>query len=102
MSKSPAPTPEDDARMLVIPPDLDFAALELALDPESGDLSFNWEPLEVICAASGLDLDALLDESEDNLSELISAWYEAQLAAGGAPDPVQEQLLQEIEDDPGD
>ena len=94
------PSPEDDeARLLMIPPELDFSALELALDPISGDISFNWEPLDQICAASGLDLDALMEESEDALSELITAWYEAHLAAGGAPDEVQEYLLQQAEDE---
>ena len=92
---------EDEARLLVIPEGLEFSALELALDTRTGDLSFNWEPLELICAASGLDLDALIEESDDALSELINAWYEAHVAAGGAPDDVQERLLKEAEEDGG-
>jgi hypothetical protein len=87
----------DDSRVLVIPEGLDFGALELSRDRRTGDLSFNWEPVEQICVASGLDLDALIEESEENLSELIQAWYEAHLAAGGAADPVQETLLREAE-----
>jgi len=73
--------------------------LELARDPRSGDLSFNWEPIEEICAASGIDLDALIEESEENLSELLLAWYEAHLAAGGEADPVQEALRSEAEEE---
>lgn len=83
--------------MLVIPDGLEFRTLELSRDRRTGDLSFNWEPVEQICAASGLDLDALIEESEENLSELIQVWYEAHLAAGGAADPVQEILLREAE-----
>lgn len=86
-----------EGAVLVIPEDLTFAMLELARDRRTGDLSFNWEPIERICAASDLDLDTLLAESGENLSELILAWYEAHLAAGGPPDPVQESLLQEVE-----
>ena len=94
------PSPQDDdSRLLVIPPGLDFATLELALDPHSGDISFNWEPLEQICEASGIDLDALMEESEDALSELITAWYEAHIEAGGAPDDIQERLMREAEED---
>ena len=101
MTRHDSSAPDDDARLLVIPPGLDFATLELALDPDSGDISFNWEPLEQICAASGLDLDALIEESEDALSELITAWYEAHVEAGGAPDDIQERLMREAEEDAG-
>lgn len=93
------PPDGDDARLLVIPEGLMFSALELARDPRSGDLSFNWEPIEEICAASGIDLDALIEESEENLSELLLAWYEAHLAAGGEADPVQEALRSEAEEE---
>lgn len=80
---------------LVIPDDVRFEDLQLARDPQNGDITFDWTPVERICAASGLDLARLEDPACDDLSELIVAWYEAHLAAGGAPDEVQEALLAE-------
>jgi len=82
---------------LVIPGDVRFEDLHLARDPLRGDITFDWTPIERICAASGLDPARLEDPASDDLSELIVAWYEAHLAGGGAPDPVQEALLAEDE-----
>jgi len=90
MSRSPIP--------LHIPPELDFAALALARDSVTGDITFEWAPLEQICAANALDPSMLEEEDSDIVSELIVAWYEAHLAAGGAPDPIQEGLLLEEDD----
>jgi len=78
-----------------IPDDLDFSALKLARDPD-GHISFDWGPIEAICAANGLDADLFRDGPEDNVSSLITAWYFAHLEQGGAPDSVQEDLLAEI------
>ncbi len=77
---------------LIIPDDLDFSDLALLLDPDTGDLSFDWAPIERICEASGLEIAIFEDESTDNLSELIIEWYAVHLASGGEPDPVQESL----------
>jgi hypothetical protein len=87
---------------LRIPDDLDFADLKLARDPATGDLSFDWSPLEKICEASGIDPALLDDPDEDYVSELIIEWYAAHLARGGAPDFVQEALIAEAaqEDSP--
>ncbi|MDB5772667.1 MAG: hypothetical protein JWM42_3041 [Burkholderia sp.] len=80
---------------LYIPSDVHFSDLRLARDPETRDLSFEWEPLEHICEASGIEFAQLLQEHEDFMAELIVAWYDAHRRSGGEPDPVQEQLIAE-------
>jgi hypothetical protein len=45
--------------------------------------------------AIDLDLDAIVQGPRPLVGLLIAAWYEAHLAQGGAPDPVQEDLLEE-------
>lgn len=79
-----------------IPPDVRFDDLKLARDTESGDVSFDWTPIERICAASGIDVGLLRDQSEDNLAALLTAWYRTHLAAGGQVDPVYEDLIGEV------
>ena len=82
-----------------IPDGLDFADLKLARDPRTGDISFDWAPIEAICEASGIDLALFEDPDEDTLSELIVEWYAVHLANGGARDPVQEEMMGEATDD---
>lgn len=72
-----------------------FAALQLQRDPKTGDLTFAIAAIERLCAANGIDADRIMS-SEDNTSGLIVAWYAAHMAAGGAPDPVAEDLLAEM------
>jgi len=79
---------------ITIPDDVTFADLHMTRDPQTGDVSFDWSPIEAICAASDLDV-ALLRESEDNLAALVTAWYAEHLAHGGARDPVQDELIEE-------
>lgn len=79
-----------------VPEGLDFAELELARDAD-GHVSFRWEPIEALCAANGLNSNVFQDGPEDNASALITAWYFAHMQAGGAPDPVQEDIRAEIE-----
>ena len=79
---------------IAIPDDVEFADLRLQRDPD-GAVSFDWTPIERICAASGLSVDVLRDGPEDNIAGLIMHWYGAHRAAGGAPDPVQEDLITE-------
>lgn len=79
-----------------IPDDLDFSALKLARDPATLDLSFDWEPIERICAASGIDIALFREQHEDNVSGLIAAWYFEHRARGGAPDLVEEQIIAEV------
>ena len=80
----------------VIPDDVKFADLELARDPD-GHISFDWSPIERICAASGRDVAVFRDGPEDNLASLLSAWYHAHRSAGGERDAVYEDLIAEVQ-----
>lgn len=81
---------------ICIPDDLEFSDLKLARDPITGDVSFDWAPIERICAASSIDASAFRDQHEDNVSGLIVQWYAAHLASGGARDRVQDDLIAEM------
>lgn len=81
---------------IAIPHDVAFADLHLSRDAQTGDVSFDWAPVERICVASGIDVALLRDGPEDNVSALLMHWYSVALASGEPPDPVQEQLLAEI------
>ena len=52
-------------------------------------------PIRKICEASGLPIELFTDTSEDNVSQLIVAWYEQHRRSGGDPDPVAEDLIAE-------
>lgn len=80
---------------ICIPDDVRFSDLKLSRDAD-GMIRFDWEPIDRICAASGVDPAILKEGPEDNVSGLIVRWYEAHLAAGGARDPVQDDLLGEV------
>lgn len=88
---------------IAIPDDLDFAELKLARDAD-GMVSFSWEPIERICAASGVDPAIFREYHEDNVSGLITQWYVEHLKRGGTRDPVQDDLIAETiaEDAHGD
>lgn len=75
-----------------VPSDLPFSALNLARDPD-GAVSMDVDTLVRICELNGFPPQLL--ENEDNLAQLVNAWYQAHLAAGGAPDQVQEELIAE-------
>lgn len=78
-----------------IPDGIAFADLRLSRDPLTREVSFDWEPVERICSASGIDSEVLRRSSEDAVGGLIVAWYNAHRRAGGAADPVAEQLIAE-------
>lgn len=80
---------------ICIPDDVHFGDLKLSRDAD-GMVSFDWTPIDRICAASGVDPLILREGPEDNVSGLIVQWYQAHLAAGGERDPVQDDLLAEI------
>lgn len=80
---------------IVIPADVQFADLKLARDPKTGDMAFDWAPIERICAASGLDIHLFRDQPEDNIAGVLSMWYTQHRAAGGAPDLVMDDLIAE-------
>lgn len=79
---------------IVIPDDLQFSDLKLARDAD-GALSFDWAPIERICAASGVDVAVFRDGPEYNVSGLIVRWYMVHLEHGGERDPVQDDLINE-------
>ena len=91
------PPPATHSLRVQIPDGLEFSALQLARDPVTLDVSFDLAPIEAICAASGIDPALFGQQHEDNVAGLIQQWYRAHLAAGGKPDPVQEQIMAEVE-----
>lgn len=81
---------------ITIPEGVTYADLKLTRDPATGDVDLDWAPIERICEASGIDPDVFREGPEDNVGGLLVAWYQEHRARGGAPDPVQEQILAEV------
>lgn len=77
-----------------IPADLTFAALRLARDAD-GMVSFDTSVISRIEAASGLSDGFFMGQHEGAIAELLTYWYRLHIAAGGNPDPVQEDLIAE-------
>ena len=82
--------------LIAIPQGMTFADLRLARDPQTGDVSFDTVIIERIEAASGLPAGFLMGQDEDALADLIATWYASHLAAGGARDPVADDLIAEV------
>lgn len=80
---------------IAIPPGLSFADLKMARDAD-GMVSFDTSVIARLEAFSGLPEGHFLSRPEDELADLINQWYRAHLAAGGVPDPVQEDLIGEV------
>jgi len=80
---------------ICIPADLTFADLKLARDAD-GSVSFDTAVIERIEAASGLPAGFFMGQDEGAIADLITHWYRVHLAGGGAPDPVQEDLIGEV------
>ena len=81
---------------LAIPDDIEFAALRLARDAD-GAVSFDWSVIERVCRANNLPVELLREGPEDNVAGLLIGWYSSHRTAGGAPDPVAEDLLAEVQ-----
>ena len=77
-----------------IPDGLSFEDLCLARD-RTGDMSFDWQPIERICEASGVDAALFREATGQNVATLIVEWYKAYRAAGGHVDPAAEELIVE-------
>lgn len=90
-------SPSTKTVRLAIPDGLRFADLKLARDPITGDLEFEWTPIERLCEANGLDLAVFRDQHEDNVGALLVAWYAAARENGEPPDLVEEQILAEVQ-----
>ncbi|WP_157269537.1 hypothetical protein [Azohydromonas aeria] len=80
---------------VTIPEGVEFADLRLSRDVANGRVRFSMAPIAAICEASALDLGEIVDGDEPLVVLLIAAWYRAHRSGGGAPDPVQEDLLEE-------
>lgn len=95
--------PMPNLASIVIPDDVQFSSLRLSRDTQSGDIELDWDPIARICAASGLDVAVFREAPEDNLAGLLTHWYRAHRAAGGAPDRTMDDLIGEadIEDTHG-
>lgn len=85
-----------DKTPISIPFGVAFADLRLARDSQTGDVSFDVAIIERIEAESGLPAGFFMGQHEDALAALITTWYSAHRAAGGAADPVAEDLLAEV------
>lgn len=79
-----------------IPHGMVFADLRLARDPQTGDVSFDTVVIERIEAESSLPAGFFMSQDEDALASLLTAWYSAHRAGGGAVDQVAEDLLSEV------
>jgi hypothetical protein len=80
---------------VTIPEDLSFSDLHLVREPD-GSVSFDWPVIAGILQASGLSVERLGGDLEDQVSGLIVSWYRAHRQQGGAPDPVAEDLIAEV------
>lgn len=79
---------------LQIPDDVSFSDLGLARDSD-GAVSMNWSIVERVCEASGINPELFQTGPEGNAAQLVVAWYQQHRQAGGAPDPVAEDLIAE-------
>ena len=79
-----------------IPIGMKFSELRLERDPQTGDVSFDTAVIERIERESGLPAGFFMGQPEDAMAALITTWYSAHRAAGGAADPVAEDLLAEV------
>lgn len=82
-----------------IPAGVTFADLKMTRTPD-GEVEFDWAPIRLICAASGVDVAVFAESDEDAVSGLLSQWYAHHLTAGGARDAAMDDLIDEaaIED----
>ena len=84
-----------DSINISIPLGMAFAALCLARDPQTGDVSFDTNVIEQIERESGLPAGFFMGQDEDALASLITTWYAAHLRAGGERDAVADDLIAE-------
>jgi hypothetical protein len=79
-----------------IPQGMTFADLRLARDSGNGSVSFDTAIIARIERASGLPEGFFMGQDEDAMATLITTWYQQHLAAGGARDPVADDLIAEV------
>ena len=81
---------------VTIPEGVEFADLRLSRDMADGLVRFEMAPIEAICEASALDPGEVMHGPRPLVGLVIALWYVAHLQRGGAPDPVQEDLMEEV------
>lgn len=81
---------------ITLPDGMTFSDLQLARNSTTGDVSFSASAVERIEAASGLPQGFFMGQDEDALGSLIATWYATHLQAGGARDPVADDILAEV------
>lgn len=79
---------------LSVPNNLDFSALRLTHNSETGAIGFDWAAIR--CLADYNNLDMTIFDNPDNVGGLIAAWYGAHCANGGDPDPVAEKMFNAV------
>jgi len=84
---------------IVIPPNIAFADLKLSRNALTGDVAFDWRPIDLICAASGIDPSQLRQQDEGYVAEILSFWYAHHKAAGGELDAAMEDLIGEVREE---
>jgi hypothetical protein len=86
---------EQQSQRVIIPDGIDFSDLKMAREP-GGSVTYDMSVIELICKASNLPIELIVDAPEDNLAGLVIRWYEEHLKHGGKPDPVAEDLIAEV------
>ena len=81
---------------VTIPEGIEFAELRLSRDMANGLVRFEMAPIKAICRASALDPCEVVHGPRPLVGLLIALWYAAHLERGGVPDPVQEDLMEEV------
>ncbi len=81
---------------ILIPPTIVFADLKLSRDAVTGDVAFDWRPIDLICEASGIDPASFRQQDEGYVGEILSFWYAHHKAAGGELDAAMEELISEV------
>lgn len=81
---------------VTIPDGIEFADLRLSRDTANGLVRFEMAPVKAICKASALDPGEVVHGPRPIVGLVIALWYAVHLKRGGAPDPVQEDLIKEV------
>jgi len=72
----------------------DFSILRLTRYPDTDEIEFDATALHTVADQLGLRIDG-----PDDVGQVLHQWYTAHRAAGGAPDPVAEELFWEAVDE---
>lgn len=76
-----------------IPHGIEFDALQLARDAQTGDIHLDMDVLRAVADAN----PGVRIETEDDICGVLVAWYRAHRAAGGDADQTMEQIAAEVE-----